>query len=223
MTALIDTIILITIIITLSHVIFNIFHDGMNDKIIVLKNCLIKLSNFRNIRFVERGKPVNPEKSLCWRNIQPGWLLKVKQWCESMPAVIGHYPWAIRTYRYMYMDEVMENLFFLYCSTWHAVSKIFVRFFQIKQVKASKKVEQELFTKKENGKTETKRVLENAYTVCKKTSQQLPSCVIFATRVSLFCKIFSAFLLWANEDVENLLKKLFTSKIRKKRRSEDKK
>ena len=61
----------------------------------------------------------------------------------------------------MYMDEVMENLFSLYCSTWHAVSKMFVRFFQIKQVKASKKVEQELFTKKENGKTETKRVLNN--------------------------------------------------------------
>ena len=61
----------------------------------------------------------------------------------------------------MYMDEVMENLFSLYSSTWHAVSKMFVRFFQIKQVKALKKVEQELFTKKENGKTETKRVLNN--------------------------------------------------------------
>ena len=62
-----------------------------------------------------------------------------------MPAVIGHYPWSIRTYRYMYMDEVMENLFSLYRSTWHTVSKMFVRFFQVKQVKASKKVEQELF------------------------------------------------------------------------------
>ena len=117
----------------------------MTDKIIVLKNCLIKLSNFRNVKFVERGKSVNPEKSLCWRKIRPGWLFNFKQWCESMPAVIGHYPWSIRTYRYMYMDEVMENLFSLYCSTWHAVSKMFVRFFQIKQVKASKKVEQELF------------------------------------------------------------------------------
>ena len=197
MTALIDTIILITIIITLSHVIFNIFHDGMNDKIIVLKNCLIKLSNFRNIRFVERGKPVNPEKSLCWRNIQPGWLLKVKQWCESMPAVIGHYPWAIRTYRYMYMDEVMENLFFLYCSTWHAVSKIFVRFFQIKQVKASKKVEQGLFTKKENGKTETKRVLNNLrmpilrarklHNSCHRVSYSLRESRCFAKYFRHFC------------------------------------
>ena len=37
---------------------------------------------------------------------------------------------------------------------------MFVRIFRIKQVKASKKVQQELFTKKENGETETKRVLD---------------------------------------------------------------
>ena len=47
MTALIDTMLLITIIITLSHIIFNIFHDGMTDKIIVLKNCLINKINYQ--------------------------------------------------------------------------------------------------------------------------------------------------------------------------------
>ena len=39
-------------------------------------------------------------KSLCWRKIRPGWLCNFKQWCESMPTMIGRYPWSIRTYRY---------------------------------------------------------------------------------------------------------------------------
>ena len=51
----------IAIIITLSHIIFNVFHNVMTDRI---KKCLIKLSNFRNVRFVERGKQLNPGKSL---------------------------------------------------------------------------------------------------------------------------------------------------------------
>ena len=44
---------------------FNVFHNVMTDKI-KIKKCLIKLSkfNFGNVRFVERGKQVNPEKSL---------------------------------------------------------------------------------------------------------------------------------------------------------------
>lgn len=50
-------------IVTLSHIMFNVFHNVMTDKI-KIKKCLIKLSNFRNVRFVERGKQVNPEKSL---------------------------------------------------------------------------------------------------------------------------------------------------------------
>ena len=204
----------ITIIITLSHIIFNIFHDGMTDKIIVLKTCLIKLSNFRNVRFVERGKPVNPEKSLFWRKIRPGWLFNFKQWCESMPAVIGHYPWSIRTYRYMYMDEVMENLFSLYCSTWHAVSKMFVRFFQIKQVKASKKVEQELFIKKENGETETKRVLNNLRMPILHARKLHNSChrVSYSLRESrCFAKCFRHFCFEQVKTLKNFLKKLFTS------------
>ena len=97
----------------------------------------------------------------------------------------------------MYMDEVMENLFFLYCSAWHAVSKIFVRFFQIKQVKASKKVEQGLFTKKENGKTETKRVLNNLrmpilrarklHNSCHRVSYSLRESRCFAKYFRHFC------------------------------------
>ena len=37
------------------------------------------------------------------------------------------------------MNDVTENLFSLLRSTWRAVSKMFVRLFRIKQVKASKK------------------------------------------------------------------------------------
>jgi len=38
------------------------------------------------------------------------------------------------------MDDVTGNLFSLFCSTWRAVLKMFMRLFQIKAVKASKKL-----------------------------------------------------------------------------------
>ena len=57
------------------------------------------------------------------------------------------------------MDDVTGNLFSLFCSTWRAVLKIFVKLFRIKQVKTWKKVKQEQFTKKKNGRTETKKFL----------------------------------------------------------------
>ena len=55
------------------------------------------------------------------------------------------------------LDDVRGDLFSLFCSIWLTVLKMFVRLFRIKQVKASKKVQQELFTKKKDGETETKR------------------------------------------------------------------
>ena len=52
----------------------------------------------------------------------------------------------------------------------------------------------------------------------KKSSQQLPSCV-FATRDSLFCKMFSLLFFFEQEKtVKNFSKKLYTSKIKKKLR-----
>ena len=59
------------------------------------------------------------------------------------------------------MDDVTGNLFSLFCSTWRAVFKAFVRLFRIKQVKAWKKVKQEKFTENKHGETETKKVLVN--------------------------------------------------------------
>ena len=57
----------------------------------------------------------------------------------------------------------------------------------------------------------------------KKSSQQLPLCVI-TKRDSLFFKTFSTFLCFEQvKTLKNFSKKLCTSKIKKKRRSEDKK
>ena len=52
----------------------------------------------------------------------------------------------------------------------------------------------------------------------KKSSQQLPSCV-FATRDTLFCKMFLLLFFFEQEKtVKNFSKKLYTSKIKKKLR-----
>ena len=61
------------------------------------------------------------------------------------------------------MDVVRGNLFSLFCSTWRAVLKMFVRLFRIK---ASESLEKNLaianvFTKKKNGEKERKRALYN--------------------------------------------------------------
>ena len=123
------------------------------------------------------------------------------------------------------MDDVMENLFSLYCSTWCTVSKMFVRGFQIKQVKALKKVEPELFTKNKNGKTETKRVLNNLrmpilHARKLQTSCYRVSCSLRELRC--FAKCFCHFCFEQVKMSKNFAKKLFTSKIGKKEEAETK-
>ena len=78
-------------------------------------------------------------------------------------------------------------------------------------------------TKKKNGETETKRVLTTwEHLNCKKSSQQLLSCVIARTD-SMLCKMFSSlFCIEQVKTIKNFLKKLYTSKM-KKRRSWDEK
>ena len=84
-------------------------------------------------------------------------------------------------------------------------------------------------TKKKNGKTETKRVLDilrmpKLMSVnCKKTSQQLPSrsCVI-TTKDSLFCKMFPPLFRFEQvKTLKNFSRKLFTSKIKKEEEEEE--
>ena len=128
----------------------------MTDKIIVFKNCLIKLSNFRNVRFVERGKPVNPEKSLSWRKIRPGFKLR----CESMPAVIGHYPWSVRTYRYMYTWMMSSKTCFL-CVLQHGARfrKCMWDFFRLSRWKPRKKLSRSYLQRKKMEKRRQKEFL----------------------------------------------------------------
>ena len=59
------------------------------------------------------------------------------------------------------MDDVMGDLFSLFCSTWHALLKTFVRLFRIKASKSLEKTLPELFTKQKNGEKENKRALYN--------------------------------------------------------------
>ena len=85
-----------------------------------------------------------------------------------------------------YMDNVTEDLFYLFFfSTWRAVLKMFVRLRWIKQVKVSKN--QELFTTKKMVKWRQKELLTTWECLnCKKSLQQLPSCVgLNCTVVSL--------------------------------------
>ena len=59
------------------------------------------------------------------------------------------------------MDDVTRNLFSLFCSEHGAaVLNMFVRLFGLKQVTSSKDIQQELFTRKKNGETGTKRALD---------------------------------------------------------------
>ena len=127
---------------------------------------------------------------------------------------------------YGYMDDVTRSLVCLFCSTWRAVLKMFVRLFRIKQVKSSNKVQQKLFTRNKNGETGTKRALEylripkpsrNLHNSChRESSLRETRCFAKCFRhYSALCKKRSWKL--------NFSKKLYTSKIKRKRRSRDEK
>ena len=62
------------------------------------------------------------------------------------------------------MDDVMGDLFSLFCSTWRAVLKTFLRLFRIKASESLEKTLPELFTKQENREKESKRALYNLRT-----------------------------------------------------------
>ena len=55
------------------------------------------------------------------------------------------------------MDDVTGNLFSLFCSTWHAVLKMFVRLFRIE---ASESFGKSLAGAIYNGETETKKAID---------------------------------------------------------------
>ena len=116
------------------------------------------------------------------------------------------------------MDVVRGNLFSLFCSTWRAVLKMFVRLFRIK---ASEILEKSstgaIYKKKKMEKRGQKELLTTLECLnYKKSSQQLPSCFI-AMRDSPFCKMFSPLFCFEQEKtLKNFSKKLYTNTIKKR-------
>ena len=98
-------------------------------------------------------------------------------------------------------------------------------YFGLKQVKSSKKVRQELFTRQKNGETGTKRALD--YLKMPKLQEIFTTA---ADRVSSlwetrpFCKMFSPLFCFEQEKTlkkKNFSKKLYSIKLKKKRKSRD--
>ena len=118
------------------------------------------------------------------------------------------------TYTWMMSRETCLICFVL---KWRAVLTILVRLFRIKQVKASKKVKQDLFTKRKIEERETKRVLDYLRKLKLQeifTTVAIASCVI-ATRDSLFCKMFSPLFCFEQEKtLKNYSKKLYARVVK---------
>ena len=117
------------------------------------------------------------------------------------------------------MNDVTEKLFSLFCSTWLAVLKKFVRLFRIRQMRALQNVQQELFKKTKKGEREAKRVLDNL----RMPYQQLRSCVI-ATRDLLFCKMFSPLVCFEQEKMleRTFRRNLLQVRVREKEEADTK-
>ena len=121
-----------------------------------------------------------------------------------------------------YMDDVTENSFWLFCSTWRVVLKMFVRLFRIKARKSLKKLSTGAIYKEEKWKNRDGKSpwqLENA-----KTTRSLHnSCHrVSSLRDSLFCKnILVIILLWARKDVENFFEETVYKWVKENSRSRD--
>ena len=122
---------------------------------------------------------------------------------------------------YRYIDDVTRSLVCLFCSTWRAVLKMFVRLFRIKaswilRKKFNRSYLQETKMEK-RGQKELLTTLE-----CLNYKKSLPSCFI-ASRDSPFSKMFSPLFYFAQEKaLKNFSKKLYTIKIKKKEEEETK-
>ena len=122
---------------------------------------------------------------------------------------------------YRYIDDVTRSLVCLFCSTWRAVLKMFVRLLRIKaswilRKKFNRSYLQETKMEK-RGQKELLTTLE-----CLNYKKSLPSCFI-ASRDSPFSKMFSPLFCFAQEKaLKNFSKKLYTINIKKKEEEETK-
>ena len=87
------------------------------------------------------------------------------------------------------MDDGTRNLFCLFCSTWRAALKMFVRLFRIKASEIVEKVQQKLFTRNKNGETETKRIpkLQEIVTTAPIVFHRYERLAVLQNVLPLFC------------------------------------
>ena len=111
------------------------------------------------------------------------------------------------------------------CFVQHGVVlKMFVRLFWIKASEILKKVQQELFARKKNGEMGTKRALD--YVRMPKLQEIFTTAAIVFHRYERLAvlQMFSpSFCFEQEKTLKNFSKKLYAIKIKKKRRSRDKK
>ena len=139
-------------------------------------------------------------------------------------AVIGRCLWSIRVQIHRWRHRKL--VFFVLFNMGRGFENVSEIISGLKQVKASKKDEQELFTKKKNGEKGTKRALEYLR-IPKPTRNLHNSChrVSSLQETRCFAKCFRQYSALSRKRSWklNFSKKMFASKIKKKRRSRDEK
>ena len=107
---------------------------------------------------------------------------------------------------YSYMDDVTRNLFSLFCSTWRAVLKMFVRLLRIKASEILEKSSTGATFKKEKRRlTGTKRALDY-FRMLNLQEIFTTAAIVFHRyeRLAVLQNVFAIILLWAKKDVEKL-------------------
>ena len=128
-------------------------------------------------------------------------------------------------FEYRYMDDATGNLLSLFCSTWFAVLKMFVRLFRIKANESLEKCLAGAIYKEENWWNGDKRALDHL---------RMPKLQEIFTTVAIVCyryerlavlqNVFAIVLVWARKDVEKCFeKKVYKKDKEKNRRSRDEK
>ena len=129
-------------------------------------------------------------------------------------AVIGRCPWSIRVQIHGWRHGKL--VFFVLFNMARGFENVCEIISDWGKWKLRKKFSRSYLQRRKMEKRRPKKLLTTWQCLnYKKSSQQLPSCV-FATRDSLFCKMFSLLFFFEQEKtVKNFSKKLYTSKLKK--------
>lgn len=143
--------------------------------------------------------------------------------CNDMSAThaaIGHRPWSIRVQ--INRMTSWETCFLCFVQHGTQFWKCLQDNFRLNKWKTHKSFSRSNLQRQKWRNRDKKSSWQLNY---KKFSQQLPNICVITTRDSLFCKTFSPFfcLIEQVKTLKNFSKKLYISKIKQKRRGEDKK